>query len=239
MSPNTNLFMKSKGLVSFVIPTYNRLGMLKKRIDEIRQQIYTDCEIIVVDDCSTDGTWEWLESQDVIKIRLGENSHSVSIPRGIGITHSHGEFIAPTDDDVVVLPDKAKWLVEAIERDDAVLAYGNRRESVNGQERPTPSLLKDWNPLLPEGWGVDNGQFIYRSNVYDKVPIRFPKRACDWELAKQIKALGRFVWIESPVCIYNIHSENRSARDSTKTADIYPEKFLKYFREGYIIDTSQ
>lgn len=228
--------MKSKGLVSFVLPTFNRLEFLKERIAEIRAQSYSDCEIVVVDDCSTDGTWDWLQSQDVTKVRLDENSRSVSIPRGIGITHSHGEFIAPTDDDVIVLPDKALWLVEAIERDDAVLAYGNRRESVHGWERPTPSLIRDWNPLAPEGWGVDNGQFIYRSNVYERIPIQFPKRACDWELGKQLKPLGRFTWIEPPVCVYNLHDTNRSHNDATKTAPIYPEKFLKYFKDGYIIN---
>ena len=43
-------------MISIVTPTYNRKNMLKDVIDSIRMQTYTDFEILIIDDCSTDGT---------------------------------------------------------------------------------------------------------------------------------------------------------------------------------------
>ena len=52
-------------LVSVVIPTYNRLPILKKCLDALEKQILIDeidnYEILIVDDGSTDGTADWLE----------------------------------------------------------------------------------------------------------------------------------------------------------------------------------
>ena len=52
-------------LVSVVIPTYNRLSILKKCLDSLENQIlideFFDYEVVIVDDGSTDGTIKWLE----------------------------------------------------------------------------------------------------------------------------------------------------------------------------------
>lgn len=42
--------------VSIVLPTYNRAAVISKSIDCILEQTYTDFELIIADDCSTDGT---------------------------------------------------------------------------------------------------------------------------------------------------------------------------------------
>ena len=48
-------------LVTVYIPTYNRVDLLKRAVESVRNQTYTNLEIIIVDDCSTDNTQEYLK----------------------------------------------------------------------------------------------------------------------------------------------------------------------------------
>ena len=52
---------KNDPFVSVIIPTYNRVELLKQTVESVRCQTYSDYEIIIVNDGSTDGTAEWLQ----------------------------------------------------------------------------------------------------------------------------------------------------------------------------------
>lgn len=58
-------------LVTVYIPTFNRVELLKRAVESVRQQTYQNLEIIIVDDCSKDGTHEYLEdiSKQDLRIR--------------------------------------------------------------------------------------------------------------------------------------------------------------------------
>ncbi len=56
-------------LISVIIPTFNRLGFLKEAVESVEKQSCRDFELIIVDDGSTDGTEEYLESRPVKHIR--------------------------------------------------------------------------------------------------------------------------------------------------------------------------
>ena len=55
--------MGKEPLFSIAIPTYNRLEMLKKAVDSALKQIYSNIEIIILNNCSTDGTKEWYNEE--------------------------------------------------------------------------------------------------------------------------------------------------------------------------------
>lgn len=102
--------MNQSPLVSVIIPTYNRSLMLKRAVDSVLRQTYTNLECIVVDDASTDNTQSVLEhcvtaDQRVRVFRNNSNLHA-SASRNIGIRNSKGEFIAFLDDDDEWLPQK-------------------------------------------------------------------------------------------------------------------------------------
>ena len=52
---------QSNPLVTVYIPTFNRVELLKRAVESVRQQTYSNLEIIIVDDCSKDGTHAYLE----------------------------------------------------------------------------------------------------------------------------------------------------------------------------------
>ena len=96
-------------LISVVIPTYNRLPILKKCLDALENQYLNDeiynFEIVIVDDGSTDGTVDWLSNniETYPHLRLFEQSHSgAALGRNLGVEKSKGDLIVFIDSDLVV-----------------------------------------------------------------------------------------------------------------------------------------
>jgi glycosyltransferase involved in cell wall biosynthesis len=94
-------------LVSVVIPTYNRLPLLKIAIASAINQSYKDIEIVVVDDGSTDGTPDYVAATfgNLVKL-VSKTNGGVSSARNVGIRLSSGNLIAFLDSDDQWLPDK-------------------------------------------------------------------------------------------------------------------------------------
>ena len=102
-------------LVSVVIPVYNSLEFLDQCLQSVINQTYKRIEIIIVDDCSTDGSWEWLQefalknSETLIKLKQQPENVSWSKGREVGYSLSTG--------DVIMFLDSDDWLeLNAIER---------------------------------------------------------------------------------------------------------------------------
>jgi glycosyltransferase involved in cell wall biosynthesis len=218
-----------KNLVSCILPTYNRPSFLARSLLCLENQTNKNFEVIIVNDGGTPISLD-TKISNITVVDLEQNSGSVTIPRNIGISRAKGEFIAHIDDDVMSLALKLELLTTAIGSN--ILAYGNRVESRNGYSQFSyPPVIKKWNPSLPDGWGVDGGQFIYRAEFYNQNPYVFARRACDWELAKRLWKYKpfSFVHVDSNVCIYEWHNTNRSNDETTKIKKIYPSKFKEYF----------
>jgi glycosyltransferase involved in cell wall biosynthesis len=110
--------MISRPFFSVIIPTYNRELLLKRAIDSVLSQTYTDCEILVVDDGSTDQTQALLrqyteERGDRIHTFRQENSgKSVALNNALSVVH--GRWITFLDSDDYWLPEKLKRQYQAI-----------------------------------------------------------------------------------------------------------------------------
>ena len=93
--------MYKAGLVSVILPVFNGEQSLKYVINSLLNQTYTNFEIIVVNDCSTDETLNILstiQDERVRVISLNENS-GIAVALNIGIANACGEFIARADAD--------------------------------------------------------------------------------------------------------------------------------------------
>jgi len=93
-------------LVSVIIPTYNRAGLVRQAVASVKAQTYRDFEIVVVDDGGTDGTFEALSAGGRIRVRRHAHRRGVSAARNTGINAARGEWLAFLDSDDLWLPDK-------------------------------------------------------------------------------------------------------------------------------------
>lgn len=94
--------MKKLPLVSVIIPVYNVVDYLDNCIKSVINQSYTNLEIIIVDDGSTDGSDkkcdEWAQKDTRIKVMHQKNS-GVSIARNLGISNAKGDYLSFLDSD--------------------------------------------------------------------------------------------------------------------------------------------
>ena len=105
--------------VSVVIPTYNMEAHIAETIRSIQDQTFQDFEVIVVDDCSTDGTGAIVRAmadQDsrIRYVLMEANSNLPAVPRNLGIEIARGEYVAFLDHDDL-------WTKHKLERQVSVL----------------------------------------------------------------------------------------------------------------------
>lgn len=118
--------MPTKGLVSVVIPVYNRIDTIEKAVESVQKQTYKNVEIIIIDDGSTDGTDDMLkklaESENNIRIFIQDHK-GANAARNFGIEKSNGEFIAFQDSDDEWLPDKLEKQIRYMEEERLAACY--------------------------------------------------------------------------------------------------------------------
>lgn len=103
--------------VSIVIPTYNRADKVQPAIDSALAQTFTNLEVIVVDDGSSDDTGKILEQAYGDRIRYYfQVNQGVSVARNKGIEEARGNWIAFLDSDDRWEKDKLEWQLKALER---------------------------------------------------------------------------------------------------------------------------
>ncbi|NQN51118.1 glycosyltransferase family 2 protein [Streptococcus suis] len=103
-------------LVSVIIPMYNATLFIEETIQTVLQQTYSNTEIIVVDDCSTDTSYEVVSQlcqryQNIFLLQNKKNS-GVGISRNVGVAKATGRYICFLDADDLWLPTKLEKQVK-------------------------------------------------------------------------------------------------------------------------------
>lgn len=122
--------------ISVVIPAYNAKYTILKTIESVQKQTFSDVEIIVINDGSTDGTLEIIKSitDQRLKIFSYENG-GLPVARNRGIYHETGEFISFIDADDLWTQDKLeKQLALLQQHPEAGVAYSWTSYFIDGQE---------------------------------------------------------------------------------------------------------
>ncbi|MBN2406266.1 MAG: glycosyltransferase [Elusimicrobia bacterium] len=120
---------------SVIIPTYNRIGYLKKSVDSVLGQTYDDLELIVVDDGSSDGTERLIRGYEDVRLKyIYQENRGVSSARNRGLDESCGGYIAFLDSDDWWHRDKLMETEKAIARDPGFMVYHTKeRWYMNGR----------------------------------------------------------------------------------------------------------
>ena len=115
--------------ISVIIPTYNRKDELMNAINSVINQTYTNLECIIIDDFSTDGTYEKVESilkiDSRIKYLLNQRNKGAQGARNTGILNADGEFICFLDSDDILVSDSLSKRIDNFKYKNIEIVYGN------------------------------------------------------------------------------------------------------------------
>ena len=115
----------STPLVSVIMPAYNAEAFIDEAISSVLSQTMEDWELIVIDDCSSDGSYDIARKYSDQRICVLQNDANCGVAktRNVGIARAKGKYIAFLDSDDVWYPEKLRSQLEKIEKENAQLCY--------------------------------------------------------------------------------------------------------------------
>ncbi len=228
-----------EGLVTTVIPVYNRAAMLRQAVDSVLAQTYRPIEIIISDDGSTDATpaaAQALVAAHPDVVRCVRNSNRGPGPaREAGRRLARGEFIQYLDSDDRLLPCKFEAQVAALQaRPECGIAYGRTRLiDMEGQVLASPfkwtGEVRDalFPGLLIDRWWCTHTP-LYRREVADAIgswcDLRYSQ---DWEYDMRAGALG----VKLAYCDVDVseHRHHQSMRQTGGGKWLVPADRVRFF----------
>lgn len=212
-------------MISVVIPAFNSERCINRAIKSVLSQTFSDYEIIVVDDGSTDGTADVVKKfGDRVNYIYQENS-GVSVARNTGIAASKGDWIAFLDADDEWLPDKLQQQAELLNRNHSLrwcstnrYQADKKRKAPVGNKAAIAKALKGReyfpNYFLAAVAGkcpIVTSAIIVRKDVFDELggfePGRVRGQDLDmwWRIAHYYPKIG---YIPEPLAIRYLDIEN-------------------------------
>lgn len=128
--------------VSIIVPCYNAEKTLGKCVKSIQEQIFTDWELLLIDDGSSDKTQEFCRSYAKLDTRIRyfrQNNRGVSSARNVGLDNAKGDFVTFVDADDFVDPYYVDELLEASSTDLILCGF------IMGGRKITPLSKYMWN----------------------------------------------------------------------------------------------
>lgn len=239
--------------VSVILPTFNGQRYIAEAIESALAQTLAPCEIIVVDDGSTDGTEKIVRSYGSRVHYIYQKNKGASGAYNTGIGSASGDYVAFLEHDDVWAPEKNENQVQFFEED---VSLGMVFSPVLLLEENTPSK-RTVNNVDDGGGEVTFSDFFARNRVLNCSTVMIRKvvlediggfredlpLSFDYDLWLRIAAKYRVACLKMPLATYRIHSNNLSRDDHDLMAAMNSLKAILFWtddpfvREQLGIDT--
>lgn len=148
------------------MPTFNRLQQLPHAIDSVLQQTRPVDELVVVDDGSTDGTFEWLSERSAQTshlriVTLQQKNAGPAVARNAGAKLASGELIAFLDDDDTWHPDKMQRQLAVLQENPEICLLGCAADTLKLSGESRLLVVGEWG-LLVRNWFLTPGVLVRR-----------------------------------------------------------------------------
>lgn len=227
------------GLVSTIIPVYNRPEMVLRAIDSVLAQTHRPIEIIVVDDGSTDSTYDVLVKKAHVHdgiVVLQQDNAGPGVAREKGRKIAKGEYIQYLDSDDTLLPDKFSVQIAALETSGADISYGKTElvsdigdSTIDVSIRATGEYREQLFPyLLHERWWF-TATPLFTRKIVDKAIGWLPLiNEEDWAYESGMGALSaKLTYSNQLVARHFRHTSHLSAEGSTNAIKLQHRSIAK------------
>jgi len=200
------------------MPVYNAEKYLRESIDSIVDQTYTDWELVIINDGSTDSTQNIILSYNDDRIKYFENEKNMGVTKTLnkGIGLCKGNYIARFDADDVVHPNRLEAQVKFLDTHPNHIICGTAGVVVNEQDEVlrklrTISFDEGIKIKLLFSSPLSHPSVMIRKKILEQNPYSEDwKYIEDFELWQRIAPLGKFANINKPYLRYRWHQENIS-----------------------------
>lgn len=231
--------------LSIIIPTYNNLHLLKRCIRSIEKQLDSSDEIIIIDDGSQDGTFDFLKEnykdRKNFLIKKQENAGS-GVGRNNGVSASNKDFIWFIDSDDYIEDasmQKVKELLEKENYDLLFLNYKVKTKSDTKEYRLKLNALTSSEYLLTQHypWNKIIKRDLMKDIYFPTTKIRFEDNATIPIVIAKAEKIG---YIEDTLYIYDFSHSANVSKNHKKVDDMYAacDFLLEYFKDG-LLDTRE
>lgn len=230
-------------LVSIILPVYNGASYVKEAVKSILQQSFTDFELVVIDDASTDATGQMLTSFSDSRLQIVKNKTNVGtyVSRNKGMKLSSGRYIAVMDADDYACPERLQLQFDYMESHPEILACGSQFYFMGTQvgiKKPLDyqsiqlALLKDNCFLHPS-------LFIRRETLMEIGGYREDYRySLDYDLVCRLALNGKLVNLKDVLMKYRWHWGQISqahAREQRYYAYLIRQRYQYAFAGKYTV----
>jgi glycosyltransferase involved in cell wall biosynthesis len=234
--------IKQQILISIILPTFNHAKFLKKAIESVINQSYINWELIIIDNNSTDETFEIVNSYSDPRIIYSKinNDGVIAASRNQGIRLSNGSWIAFLDSDDWWNNNKLSRSVEYINEGKFDLIYHDlflvnkpNQQSFKRLARSRNLYSPIFEDLLLNGNGISNSSVIVRKDLLEEIGLI----SCDtnkitWEdydcWLRISKKTNRFYYIKETLGYYWAAGGNMTNPDQDlKNAKSIYDKYIK------------
>ena len=226
-------------LISVIIPAYNRAQVIGTALDSVASQDYSDVEIIVIDDGSSDAD-ELRHVMDVFRENSGipvtlvhQENTGPGGARAHGLRLSRGRFIQYLDSDDMLLPEAFRRHVEALESNpDAVMAYGITMVEQPDGSRTERKFARNYVPDFLEAtlqwrrWNTSNPLWRYPGEDW-RNKTWWSDAATNQDFVHDVRVAchnQQMVFVPEPSMLYRVVTDDR--RSTERGVRITETRFL-------------
>jgi len=211
--------------VSVIIPTFNRIELLKKSVESVRNQTFRDFEIIVVDDGCTDGTPQWLAAQSDLRFLRQQNS-GIATARNNGAAVATGKWLAFLDHDDLWAKEKLRMQADFVKEnaDVALVAARHVRLGKRYSSPTRPTWIKG--DLLVKVYSesfIHTSSVMIRKDVFDEIG-GFPSKyrfADEFDVWLRIARDYVVAYVDQPLVFIRFYESNTSHNRVGVRSDTY------------------
>lgn len=239
--------------VSVIITAYNLMAYLPETINNVLQQTFTDFEVVVVDDGSTDNTAEWVAQVEDPRVRLiSQSNMGLSGASNTGVLQAQGEYITFLDADDLWAKTKLAQQVEILDNCPEISVVYTWVTYINEAGESTGRIVKAtaegyiWKKLIEVNQIECGSVIMIRRSCFDHVGLfdtNLKSYVPDWDMWLRLALDYQFKVIPEPLVFYRQRyssgSRNLAAMERsfnlvlTKANDAAPPDLKPYINRGY------
>ena len=215
----------SEPMISVVMPVYNRERYLKESIESILNQTFTDFEFIIVDDQSTDFSWQIIQeyaNKDSRIIAVKNTGKKGCYPaRNCGHRLAKGKYIAVMDSDDISLPQRLQTQFDFMEQNPDIGICGSWLKSFGAEEKviQTPEKHEEIRDQMFFGCSIPHQTAIYRITNQKLFYSEDYASAQDYELFCRKMNEFKFANIPEVLLLYRVHENQISTVAKNEQCD--------------------